>query len=364
MSKPRDETLRVFLNQDCAGAATYRTFEVHGVGDELLTRLRTQPPSQAEWGKLLAVFVLTGDASLAEGSLPMWGSCQVERDLIRFIPAYPLCEGHRYCVRLHLGNPRDTYFSLPLPNAPSPQVLHIYPSANVLPENLLRFYVYFSQPMRQGQAQTQIRLYQRDNEGNGEHEISEVFLDPPEELWNFEQTRLTVILDPSRVKTGLYAHHRLGRSLVPGRKYRLEVGRGFRAAHGGFLKEAFSKDFSVEKSSTVPLSVSQFQLLVPQTQTQTPLRLRLPRPMDHVLLAAFLEIRNSAAQLLAGQISLEEDESLWNFIPQCAWEPGCHTLEIDLRLEDLAGNNLQQSFDRPRSQIPIRDQRIVLPFTI
>lgn len=377
MSTPGDALLRICLNQE--DSAAYGTFEVRGLGDELLAQLRAQPPTAAEWPQLFAVFVVTDDRAPSEQSLPMWGSYRIEPDVLRFVPRYPLGEGHRYCARFNLGARLESYFALPQKDRPPPAVLRIYPSSSVLPENLLRFYIYFSQPMRQGQARTQVRIYEllnelddregtegRDGGAGGsakEHEIEGVFLDPLTELWDPDQTRLTLILDPGRVKSGLTAHAELGRALTPGRRYRLEVGCGFRSAWGASLCTSFSKVFTVTEAWTACLHTAHFQLIPPMVRTRAPLGLRLPLPMDHVLLSAYLRVHDANGRPVLGEVSLQEEESLWQFVPQTEWEPGCYTLEVNPGLEDLAGNNLRESFDRPVTQL-VSSGRTTLPFEI
>ena len=367
MSNPSDVTTRICLSQGQDSSAQ-GTFEVRGLGDELLAQLRFQPPTAMEWPLLFAVFVVTDPERPTAASLPMWGSYRIEQDLVRFLPLYPLCEGHRYFARCCLGAHVEASFALPQKDRPPPQVLRVYPSAEALPENLLRFYVYFSQPMRQGQAQTAVRLYELATDSApsaaAEQEVEGVFLDPVAELWDPEQTRLTLILDPGRVKTGLAAHAKLGRALTPGRRYRLEVGCGFRNAWGSPLRSAFSKSFAITNSWTEPPLLSRFQLVPPPARTHAPLQLRLPMPMDHVLLAAFLRVHDQHLHPVAGEVSLHEDESLWHFVPRSPWEPGPYVLEVNQRLEDLAGNTLQAAFDRPAAQPLAHNGRIALPFLI
>lgn len=255
---------------------------------------------------------------------------------------------------------------------PPPQVLRIYPSASELPDNLLRFYVYFSQPMREGQARARIRLHERagaepSSEPEPERDLEGVFLDPVEELWDASRTRLTVILDPARVQSGLAAHTALGRALHPGRSYRLEIAAGWRDAHGGLLRAAFSKEFRATAAQTTPPEVSLAQLRVPAAGTRDLLTLCFPHAMDHALLAAFLTIRDASGRRRAGEVSLDQAETRWHFVPDTPWEPGRQTLEVDTRLEDVAGNNLQGRFDRPAGEARVRDRQaptISLPFDL
>lgn len=372
----------VSLNQEDPRADTYRTFEVRGLADALLAQLREAPPAPEQWPQLLSVFVLDGAADPAAESLPIWGHYRVEPGLLRFLPGYPLVDGQCYRVRWSSGTQHEVFFELPhTPHAP-PQVVRVYPSADVLPEDLLRFYVYFSQPMREGQACSHARLYELDGATESpeagaqrgtdrmgtaaphERRIEDVFLDPLEELWDPTQTRLTLLFDPGRVKTGLAAHRDLGRALHPGRRYRLEIAGGWRDAYGGSLRTSFSKTFTVTRAQTTTLTIDRFRIQAPSVQTRAPLTISFPTPMDHVLLGAFMTLRDPSGRSLSGEVVLEDDETLWHFTPERLWERGRYTLEVDTRLEDVAGNNLQGLFDRPAGAQRTSDARVTLSFEI
>jgi hypothetical protein len=43
---------------------------------------------------------------------------------------------------------------------------------------------------------------------------------------------------------------------------------------------------------------------------------------------------------------MEIEEKQLNFIPNKPWSPGQYNLQVEARLEDLAGNNLNRLFDR------------------
>ncbi|MEO0931908.1 MAG: hypothetical protein AAFY14_14880, partial [Pseudomonadota bacterium] len=76
----------------------------------------------------------------------------------------------------------------------------IYPSGDVVPENLLRMYLYFSGPMAEADILPHIRLRHEDATA-----VDGVFLSNRFDLWSPDRTRLTLLLDPGRVKTGLNA---------------------------------------------------------------------------------------------------------------------------------------------------------------
>lgn len=336
----------IHLNQDASSEGTFRTFEVRGVPFAVLSELSLHAPSQARWQSIFSVFV--GHVTLTTDSqvLPMLGTYRVEEGLIRFSPRYPLLEGQAYTAVLDLGPPRiSAFFDIPRPPAPPARVTHIYPSAAVLPEDLLRFYIYFSAPMREGEALKHVHLL-----GEGGQEVQGVFLDPREELWAPTMTRLTLLLDPGRVKSGLGAHGQLGRALCAGERYRLVVDQTFRDARGEALESSFEKRFLVASAGGAPPAVSRWTLAAPRARTRAPLTVRFPAPLDHALLASSVSIRAPHAGELAGEITLDQEETALRFHPREPWEPGRYSLDVDGRLEDVAGNNLYGLFDRPACQ--------------
>jgi hypothetical protein len=71
-------------------------------------------------------------------------------------------------------------FSLPRePKIGPTKVKHFFPSSDSLPENLLRFYVCFSNPMQRGRAAEHISLLGPDG-----RPAPDVLYRPPVELWD------------------------------------------------------------------------------------------------------------------------------------------------------------------------------------
>ena len=69
------------------------------------------------------------------------------------------------------------------------------------------------------------------------------FLNLSWELWDREQKRLTVLLDPGRIKRGVGPNLEAGPPLIEGETYTLRVGPGLRDARGRVLTDTFEKTF-------------------------------------------------------------------------------------------------------------------------
>jgi hypothetical protein len=100
------------------------------------------------------------------------------------------------------------------------RVEHVYPSAGELPENQLKLYVFFSAPMRRGEAWQRVHLLDSDGKP-----VELAFLEIDQELWDRDHTRLTILFDPGRIKRGLLPLAESGKILEAGKRYTLAIDR-------------------------------------------------------------------------------------------------------------------------------------------
>jgi hypothetical protein len=101
----------------------------------------------------------------------------------------------------------------------SPEMpIRISPQAKVLPANTLRFYIHFP---RSGEAH-----FDRENLwllNEEEQMVPDPFLVLSQELWSVDGSRLTVLMEPGRIKRGLGADPSHEPAFVVGRTYSLVV---------------------------------------------------------------------------------------------------------------------------------------------
>ena len=69
------------------------------------------------------------------------------------------------------------------------------------------------------------------------------FLEIDEELWDTTMTRLTLFIDPGRIKRGVLPLEEIGPSLEAGKRYTLVINREWKDGVGNRLKEEFQKKF-------------------------------------------------------------------------------------------------------------------------
>ena len=198
----------------------------------------------AEYARIFAVYVEAPSSTVGGDLPPVAGSYRLEAGALVFEPRYPPAAGVSYRAVFEpaalglSGEGSSLRFDVPRPRTPPTFVEHVYPSANVLPENQLKLYVHFSAPMRRGEAYLHIDLL--DDEGQ---EVELAFLELDQELWTRDFRRLTIPFDPGRIKTGLVPNLEKGRALIPGRIYTLVIGDEWRDAAGQPLLREYRKTF-------------------------------------------------------------------------------------------------------------------------
>ncbi len=133
--------------------------------------------------QLQALFTIRVARSEDSPAPPLLGNYTVTSDELQFVTRYPLSSAVKYSVEvaptLTATKSAPVTFALDnKPLAPAPTVAAVYPTADVLPENLLKFYIHFSSPMSRGEAYEHIHLM---HDGT---EIKDPFLELGEELWD------------------------------------------------------------------------------------------------------------------------------------------------------------------------------------
>jgi len=239
------------------------------------------------------------------------------------------------------------------------QVLAILPTAGRVPRNLLRCYVWFSAPMSEGSAAAHLRLAADDGTP------LEAALLAGDELWDAQRRRLTVLLDPARIKRGLAGHRQLGYPLRPGHPVRLVVGAGFRDASGAPLRSGAQRRYLVGPDERRRVEPAGWALALPRAGSREPLRAELGRPLDSGLLARCLRVVGPDGLAVTGTEAAGPEERSWSLTPARPWAAGPHRLLVDSVLEDLAGNSVSRVFDRDLTR-PADDPRppgpVTLPF--
>ena len=281
------------------------------------------------------------------GSLPaVAGSYRVEAEALVFEPRYPPVPGVSYRAVFEpaaiglSGAGATLTVDVPRPRTPPTFVEHVYPSADVLPENQLKLYIHFSAAMARGEAYRHIRLLREDGE-----EVQLAFLELDQELWTRDFRRFTILFDPGRIKTGLVPNLEEGRALVPDRTYTLVIGRAWRDAVGQPLVSDYRKTFRAGSFDNIAPDMSTWRLGVPHARTRDPVTAEFPEPMDRGLVGGVLSIVDSDGDTIEGSVGVDREETRWLFVPADPWQSGAYELVVGTELEDFAGNALNGLFE-------------------
>ena len=323
--------------------------ELTGLDKATLTALRDAKLTPDEWAEFCRVVVDGGKPEEVAARPPVAGTWSVTADAIRFDPQFPLVPGLSYRVTCRLHdirrlNPRADGFSLTLtvpkpPPGPRVSIAAVYPSADRLPENTLRLYVQFSGRMSRGDIYRHVKLVRDDG-----HEVSHPFLEIDEELWSADGTRITLLFHPGRVKRGLRPREEDGPILEEGRRYTLTISKDWEDAEGRPLTAGFSKTLSAGPPDDEPVNPDAWALIPPRGG-DTPLIVRLAKPLDRALLERLLWVTDAAGRKVDGTVTVGGGERVVTFAPAAPWRRGDYKLVVDTRLEDVCGNRVGEPFE-------------------
>jgi hypothetical protein len=324
------------------------TVDVTGLSKEALSGLSRLGSDTEKWSSVLAVYV-DRPGKDRKDQPAILGSYRIEKNIVRFEPRYPLTKGLSYRAVFNpsslLGDKgtktQEVLLSLPkLASKPTAVVTQVYPTADVLPENLLRLYLHFSAPMSQGDSYRNIKLL--DAKGKA---VELPFLELDQELWDPTGKRFTLFFHPGRIKRGLKPREEAGPALEEGKSYTLVIDRTWNDAEGNPLKETFRKSFRVVKPDDSQPDPKTWKLKPPAAGTRSALRITFPKSMDHALLHRLLWIIDAGGKKVAGNADVSDRETVWVFTPRHPWMEGAYELVADTRLEDVSGNSIARPFE-------------------
>jgi len=258
---------------------------------------------------------------------------------ILFQPLIPLSQGMEYGVLQ--SNRVVGKITVPASAGKAPRVLAIYPQADTVPENLLKFYIEFSEPMRTGNALDHIFLVDKNRDT-----LERIFLDLKPELWDQTDKVLTVWIDPGRIKRDLVLNKELGNPLHSRQAYELVISGNWKDRRGLSLGQNITKKFIAGPHVDAQLDINQWRIAAPGAATTAPLVIHLNHPLDHYLLQESISVLTQTGKPVKGKVTLADKDKAWTFTPDAQWQAGVYKLRVAARLEDLAGNNLNKVFDR------------------
>jgi hypothetical protein len=283
---------------------------------------------------------------------------------VRFEPTFPFRAGVNYLALFGIEN-QDALvvpFAMAVRHSAPGKVAAIFPSADVLPENLLKFYVHFSKPMRRGNIYQYIRLL-----GDNDVPVDLPFLEINEELWTEDLKRLTLFIDPGRIKRGVKPLEDIGPAIEFGHRYTLVIRKQWQDETGQPLESDFRKTFTVTVADRLPIKLETWKIRAPRPGTSEPLVVSFGESMDNALAQRVIWLVDKHGREVSGKVRLTDHERTWRLTPTAAWSAGGYALKAEHILEDLAGNNIGKPFEvdvfeRVDGKIPLRVSSV--PFEI
>lgn len=268
------------------------------------------------------------------------GKYIIRKDSLIFQPLFPFSFDLKYRVELKGADP--FYFHRPKPENRAPTfVKNIYPSTDTLPANLLKMYLTFSAPMSEGNAYENIHLLNAKGDT-----MADSFLELLPELWNEDQTRLTIWFDPGRIKRDLGPNNLLGLPLEKNQKYQLIINPKWQDKEGLCIKDSYRKHMLITKTDRKQTATKNWQIKSPPQYTSEALQIQFDEPLDFATAKKAFTILDANQNIIDGQVKLSLNETQLRFTPTNKWKSGTYAIKVSAILEDLAGNNLNRLFDR------------------
>jgi hypothetical protein len=209
--------------------------------------------------------------------------------------------------------------------------IRISPQATVLPANTLRFYLHFPRSAEAHFDRDHLWLLNEERQA-----VRDPFLVLPQELWSVDGRRLTVLMEPGRIKRGLGADPSHEPALAVGRTYSLVV-----TALGQTARHTFRATNPVLDA----VDETRWRLVSPTAGNLDPAVVHFDRVMDAALCQDEIGVQTPAGEVVQTRVSLATDGTAARLIPSHPWRAGEHRLVVSERLEDVCGNRLGEALD-------------------
>ncbi len=280
----------------------------------------------------------------------VWGKVSQKDDRLVFTPRFPFDTKQHYRATYQLKSPDYTallnhHFSFANQKQQAQTtVSQVFPSADVLPENLFKFYIHFSQAMSRGQAYQHISLLDEN-----QNKVDLPFLELSQELWDPSGQRFTLLFDPGRTKQGIKPNRDMGLPLQQGKQFTLLIDKQWQDAKGLPLKQGFKKIFTVAKQDNTQPNIKNWKVNVPTVNSLEPLLVEFDEPLDRAQLENAVWLENSHGELVQGTLTIN-NELTWQLKPTLPWKEMEYELVAKSYLEDQAANSLGRAFEVIRGE--------------
>jgi hypothetical protein len=198
--------------------------------------------------------------------------------------------------------------------------------------------------MAEGSADGHVVL--RDESGQ---EIPGALFSMTPELWDSHRRRLTVLLEPGRIKRGLRPNREAGAPIREGISIALAIEPLMKDSRGACLAAGAQRTYRVTAAVRTRIDPATWHVQWP-SDPASDLVVDFDRPLDRTLVARYVTLVDTNGRPVPGTRTQNADSTQWRFrarAPHTAIAPiDRWRLRIDTRLEDLAGNSVRRPFDR------------------
>ena len=137
----------------------------------------------------------------------------------------------------------------------------------------------------------------------------------------------------------------MGAPLEKGSHYQLAVSKNWQDVEGILLKQNFTRKFFTGPRDSISPNEDLWSIEVPEPGTKEQLKINFNEPLDHVLAESTILITDANNTEVKGTLRINDEGTFLYFLPHIDWKRSIYNLQIEARLEDLAGNNLDRLFD-------------------
>lgn len=226
--------------------------------------------------------------------------------------------------------------------------VEVHPAGPAIPENLLRIELRFARPQRLPFDIHRVQLF--DAAGA---RVQNAFLDLA--LPSADARRITVLMHPGRVKTGVGPQLALGRALHAGSAVRLVV------EDPAGVPQAVVKEWMVTAAAPAGPQPALWDVRAPRAHTRDALIVWLRTPISSSA-EGLIAVSDGAGRRVEGHAALREGDTAWHFTPQLPWRRGGHAVVAHPDLEDPAGNRACAAFEQHRASEIACDAGTAVPF--
>ncbi|MEO0341690.1 MAG: hypothetical protein AAF242_21085, partial [Bacteroidota bacterium] len=252
----------------------------------------------------------TYDTSRSHLNLPpIFGKLNLKNDTLIFIPFIALQANYPYQVRQ--GDQTIHTFTTPkLVNHTLPQLVSYTPFIDTIPANLLKVYLHFSMPMQEGKSAEYVNVVQK--QGDTLHGI---FLDLQPELWNEDYTRLTLWVDPGRLKRALASNDLKGKPLMAGSEIIIKIAQSWENQQGSPLESDYLISYHIIEEDRRSPNTKQITYSAPGAGTKETFLLQMHEAFDAALLQRMVSITDAQKRELLGNLKTNQQANQVQFVP-------------------------------------------------